>query len=271
MKNIIFFLLISCAFLFSRCKTSKAITKAIAPIDSTIVVPIKTASDSVILINSTKTILDKSTIDYKTFSAKIKLDIETSKGKKPDLVANVRMIKDSAVWISISASIINIEVFRALITKDSVILIDKQEKEVHYRSLDYLQELTDIPFDLKTIQNLLVGNAIFFNSENITVKKYESQLLIASVGYEFKNLITLLTPQNWLQQSKLADVDVLQNRTADFTYDDYKKYNNFYFAERRQIIVSEKNKLDVKMNFKQYEFNKDLSVIFNVPKNYKKK
>ena len=69
--------------------------------------------------------LAKKHIDFRSFSAKIKLDIEDSKGKKPDLLANVRMIKDSAIWISISATILNVEVFRVIYTKDSVILLNK--------------------------------------------------------------------------------------------------------------------------------------------------
>jgi Domain of unknown function (DUF4292) len=255
---------------FTQCKSGKAISKAIAPRDTANMVNIKSVQDSLLLLKDTKEQLQKNSIVYKTFSAKIKLDIETSKGKKPDLVANIRMIKDSAVWISISATILNIEVFRALITKDSVILVDKNEREVHYRSIGYLQELTDIPFDLKTIQDLLVGNPIFFNENNMSIKKFDKYLLISSVGGDFKNLITYALPDNLLQHSKLDDLDIMQNRTADFTYDDYNNSNGIPFATRRQIIASEKNKLDIRMNFKQYEFNKELSVSFNVPKNYKR-
>jgi Domain of unknown function (DUF4292) len=94
--------------------------------------------------------------------------------------------------------------------------------------------------------------------------------LVSSVGGDFKNLITYALPDNLLQHSKLDDLDIMQNRTADFTYDDYNNSNGIPFATRRQIIASEKNKLDIRMNFKQYEFNKELSVSFNVPKNYKK-
>jgi hypothetical protein len=259
---------------FTQCRTSrsgKAISKAIAAKDTTQMVSIKNTADSIAQVNESKALLKKTFINYKTFNAKIKLDILTSKGKKPDLIANVRMIKDSAVWISISVPLINYEVFRALITKDSVILVDKQEKEVYYRSISYLQEMTDIPFDLKELQNLFVGNPIFFNEKNITVKKFEKFLLMASVSNDFKSLITYSLPDNLLQHCKLDDVDIMQNRTADVTYADYSNENGIPFATRRQIIASEKNKLDIRMNFKQYEFNKELSVSFNVPKNYKKK
>jgi Domain of unknown function (DUF4292) len=182
----------------------------------------------------------------------------------------VRMIKDSAIWISISATFLNVEVFRALITKDSVILVDKQEREVHYRSIDYLQEITDIPFDYFTLQDLLIGNPIFFYEKNMTVRKFENFLLVSSVGGAFKNLITISTPDNLLQHCKLDDIDVTQNRTADFTFDNYSNSNGFPFSTSREIVATEKNKLDIRMNFKQYEFNKELSVSFSIPKNYKK-
>lgn len=264
----IFVILLS--LLFTQCRSGRIITKAIAPRDTTKVIEMKSPADSFLLVNSTKEIIKKNFIDFKTFSAKIKLEIDDSKGRKPDLLANIRMIKDSAIWISISASILNLEVFRVLITKDSVILLNKQEKEVQYRSISYLQEITEIPFNFKTLQNLLVGNPIFYSDSNINVRKFEEFLLVSSINSEFKNLLTISTSDNTLKHSKLDDVNFARNRTADFTYDSYENNNGFKFSTYRQIIASEKNKLDVRMNFKQFEFNKELSVYFSVPKNYKK-
>ncbi|MEQ1554795.1 MAG: DUF4292 domain-containing protein [Ferruginibacter sp.] len=267
-----FFISIFTLFGLTRCKTQKAITKAIAPRDSTKNAQITTASDSVIQINFAKEILQKNTINYNSFSAKIKLDIEDGEGKKPDLVANVKMIKDSVVWISITAPLLlNTEVFRVFITKDSVTLIDKKERTIHYRSIEYLQELTNIPFDLKTIQDLIVGNPIFLNTEKMAIKTTEKFLIIATLTNEFKNLVTISLADNLIQHSKLDDLNILQNRTADFSYDNYAINNGVPFSTIRQIFVTEKNKLDVRMNFKQYEFNKELSILYSVPKNYKKK
>lgn len=271
MKIISSLLIILASVFISNCRSGRTITKAIAPRDTTKFIQVKSGADSILLVNSTKEIIQKSNIDFKTFSAKIKLEIDDAKGKKPDLLANVRMIKDSVIWISISATILNVEVFRVYIRKDSVILLNKQEREVQYRSLDYLQEITDIPFDFKTLQDLIVGNLVFFNKNSVTVKKSENYLIVSSMGDQFKNLITLSLPGNLLQHSKLDDLDVTRNRTADFTYDSYSNSSGFPFSTYRQVIASEKNKLDVRMNFKQFEFNKELSLSFFVPKNYKKK
>jgi hypothetical protein len=62
-----------------------------------------------------------------------------------------------------------------------------------------------------------------------------------------------------------------RTRTADITYDEYEIKNGIYFSTNRRISASEKNKIDISLNFKQYEFNKELSVSFSIPKNYKRK
>lgn len=41
------------------------------------------------------------------------------------------------------------------------------------------------------------------------------------------------------------------------------------FAQKRSITVAEKKTLEIKLNYKQYEFNETLSFPFSVPKNYK--
>lgn len=251
------------------CKTVKQINKAIAPKDTSAVVIIDQSKlDSLQMINKTLESLGKNYIDYKTFNAKIKVEYQDNRGKQPDVTAIVRIIKDSAIWISLTASFLNIEVYRALITKDSVILLNKQDREVQYRSLDYLQEVTEIPFDYETLQNLLVGNPVFVDSNIVHYKKTDNQILFSMVGKYFKNLLTLSANDYTLLHSKLDDIDINRNRTADLTYSNYENKVGFDFSTYREITVSEKNKLDIRMNYKQYEFNKELSVSFNIPKNY---
>lgn len=255
------------------CRTVKQINKVIAPKDTTAVnTADQTKADSLLMISNTITGLNKNYIDFRTFNAKIKVDYQDNKGKQPDVTAIVRIVKDSAIWISLTASILNIEIYRVLVKKDSVILLNKQEKVVQYHSLDYLQEVTQIPFDYKTLQDLLVGNPIFLDSSNIvSYKKTENQVLLMSVGLFFKHLLTLSPDNNVLQHSKLDDVDMARNRTADITYTEYENKSGYNFSTYREITVSEKNKLDISLKFKQYEFNKELSVSFNIPKNYTRK
>jgi hypothetical protein len=256
---------------FSSCRPTRQINKVIAPKDTVAVANNHSGADSLQLVNNTLGEFKSHYIDFRTFSSKIKVDVETSKGKQPDLVAVVRILKDSAIWMSISATFLNIEVYRVYITKDSVILLNKQDKEVQYRSLDYLQEVTQIPFDFKTVQDLLIGNAIFFNGNIQSFKRTDGFILISSVGEYFKHLLTLSADSKQLVHSKLDDVDMSRNRTADITYADYENAGGKIFSMDRHIIIAEKNKVDMRLKYKQVEFNKELSMVFNIPKNYTRK
>jgi cell division protein FtsL len=270
MKNLLVICLVLAAMhALQSCHTTRQINKAIAPKDS-VAVSNTSAKDSLKMIQETMSRLNNHYINYNTFNAKIKVEYEDSKGKQPDITAIVRIIKDSAIWVSLSATIFSVEVYRMLITKDSVILMNTRDKEVQYRSLDYLQEVTAIPFDYKTVQDILIGNPVFLDSTVVAYKKAYDKILVLTIGSVFKHLLTLSADNNLVLHSKLDDVNVARNRTADITYDDYENKNGIDFSTYREITVSEKNRLDIRLKYKQYEFNKQLSVSFKVPKNYKR-
>jgi len=261
--------------LFFSCHTARKIQTAISKKDtaSAVIMTDHVSTDSILRVRNTMNNLQSRHIDFKTFSAKIKVEYEDSKGKQPNVTAYVHIIKDSVIWISMYATVFNIEAFRVLITKDSVFLLDKINKEIQLRSMDYLQDVTGIPFDFKTLQDLLVGNPVFLDSNNIVYyKQTDNKILLATVGKYFKDLLTISNDSSAvLLHSKLDDVDINRNRTADLTYDDYDNSTGINFSTYREITVSEKNKLDIRLNYKQYDFNKELSVAFSIPKNYERK
>lgn len=256
-----------------NCRSTKNISKVITTKevkDTTVVVVNKSEADSILMVRNAYGNIMKQHIDFKTFSAKIKVDYEDSKGKKPDVNAYIKIYKDSLIWINIRSVFLDVEAFRILITPDSVLVVNKLEKEVQMRSMDYLQEITEIPFDFKTLQDLLVGNPVFLDSNIVSYRKTDDHILLATIGKYFKHLLTL-TPDNFvLLHSKLDDVDLSRNRTADITYDAFENKNGVNFSTYRQITVSENIRLDIRLNYKQYDFNKELSISFNIPKNYKR-
>ena len=255
----------------SSCKTAKKIQTAVAKKDTvTVNIANPSAEDSIMVIKKALAEVHKKENDFKTFSAKVKVDYQSSKGNQPNITAYIRIIKDSLIWISGYATVFNIEAFRVLINKDSVFVLDKINKQVQYRSIDYLQEVTEIPFEFSTLQDLLIGNPVFFEDSVVSYKETESKILLATIGKYFKNLLTIDKTNHFIVHSKLDDVNINRNRTADITYDNFENNNGINFSSFRSITVSEKNKLDIELDFKQWEFNKNLSIIFTIPKNYKR-
>jgi len=264
-------LIILFASLNHACRPTKKINTAISKKDTAQIVMVDARADTIKFIREIFNHLKSRRIDFKTFSAKIKVEYIDKDGKGPDLTVFTRIIKDSAIWLSINATVFSYEAFRVLITRDSVKVLNKKDKQVQLRSVSYLQELTQLPFDFNTLQDLIVGNPVYIDSNIVYYRKNGSNISLLSSGEFFKNLITVSTNDYVLEHMKLDDVDINRNRTADITYGNYENKNGILFPTIRKITVAEKSKIDIDMDFKQYSFNETLSLPFPIPRNYARK
>lgn len=228
-------------------------------------------ADSIRAIHQILASLEKRRIDFQTFSAKMKVHYEGGDGKGYEFNAYIHIKKDSIIWISVTY-VLGIEAFRMLITPDSVKIIDKLKKVVMMRSVSFLQYDIHLPVDFRTLQDLLIGNPIFLDTSSIIFyKKEQTAISLMSIGNLFKNYISLNPGDNSLRHSKLDDADVRRARTCDLTYGDYEQRDSILFSTHRKISVAEKSKLDIEINYKQYNFNEPLGFPFSVPKNYKRR
>src|ERR1700722_7497824 len=144
-------------------------------------------------------------IGFETFSGHMHVHYEGGDGKDNELSVIVRIRKDSFIWISINANVgpVNIEAFRVLITRDSVKILDKLKKIARLRSVSYLQEQVHLPVDFNTVQNMLIGNPIFFDTAHIIYYRAEPKgLSLFSEGQVFTNFLTL-NVDNTPRHSKL--------------------------------------------------------------------
>lgn len=268
----IFLLAILSALLFASCRSTRNIQKAIVTKDTVMAVKPDTVEklreDSIFFIQSTYNQLIQNRISFTTFSGKMDVDYTGADGKKFDVNAHVRMYKDSVIWVSVTA-ILGIEGLRALITKDSVIILNKQDKVCTRRSMAYLQEITSLPLDLLSLQNLIVGNPVFLDSAIQSYEKTSGNISLLNKGEFFKNLFTISEETKLPLSSKLDDQNEQKNRTCFLGYDEYENKKGPSFSTKREINVSEKNNLLIKLNFRQYEFNETLSFPFTVPKSYR--
>lgn len=74
-----------------------------------------------------------------------------------DLSGQIRIRKDSIVWLSVTATM-GVEVLRAKVSVDSVWLINRLEKRYLAEPLDTLSVQLGIPLSLPWLQSLLLDN-----------------------------------------------------------------------------------------------------------------
>jgi len=260
------------SYVITGCHSTKQLQTAINTRDTSgTIIKNKDSSLTNIHANTALATLNNNRINFVTFSAKAKVQYEDKNGKQPDFNAFIRMQKDKVIWISISATFLGIEAFRISITPDSLVILNKLDKTIERHPFSYVENIAHIPLNFSLLQDILIGNPVYVGDSIVSFRQTESDIIIGTVGRFFKNLLNLSTANYTLKRMKLDDINLNQNRTAGLSYEGYEKNNNFNFSTFRTITVSEKTKVDIKIEFKQYEFNKDLSFPFNVPRNYKTK
>jgi len=271
MKNIVLLAIaVISVFSFNSCRSTKTLQKTIIKKDSVVVAPRDSHADSIAFMKELYQGINKNHISFKTFSGKIKVNFDDSRGKNNDFNAFVRIQKDSTIWVSINAAL-GIEAFRVLITPDSVKVLNKIDKEIQLRSVTFLQEVTKIPFNFYQLQDLLIGNPVFLDSNLVSYHEDPGSISLITNGDVFKNLLTVSTRDTLVQTSKLDDVVPGRARTAYITYGGYTPRDGLRFATDRRITASEKTKIEIQMEYKQFAFNEQLNFPFPIPKNYKSK
>lgn len=264
--------------ILASCKTVKKVATIQEAIDKkdttqTVVITETPKVDSASIVRG---IMDKvvtNNIQFKTFNAKIKIDYESAENSD-SYTGYLSIAKDSLIFIRIRGSFLGIsaEGLQVKISKDSVVLVKKVgDKYVQYRTIDYLKEATQIPFDFSTLQDLLIGNPVFVTDNIVSYRDGPTTLSVLMVGEIFKHLISLSNDDFKVVHSKLDDVDIQRNRTCAISFSNYQPMGTYQFATQRKIVVAEKSKLDINLDFKEFALNEPLKYTFEVPKNYKRK
>ncbi|MBS1590812.1 MAG: DUF4292 domain-containing protein [Bacteroidetes bacterium] len=272
-----YFFSIFILIIFFSCRPAKkiqTIQTAVEKKDTATTVIVKEVpkvdSERIVKDIMSKVLMQK--IDFETFNAKAAVTYESAE-ESQRVTAYISLKKDSILYAKIALPPVGI-VALLIVTKDSVILAQvkgSNSKTVQYRSIAYLNDLTQIPFDFSTLQDIIIGNPVFIDSNVVSFKNTQNQLRVLMLGNIFKHLVTLDNNSFKVLHSKLDDVDLLRNRTCDISFGEYVPLNNYQFATYRQISVAEKSKLDIYLDFKDYSINEPLKYTFTIPKNYKHK
>jgi hypothetical protein len=210
--------------------------------------------------------VDKNAFDSEYLSVRVKADY-SERGNTQSFTMNMKMVKDSALWVSISA--FGLEAFRALITTDSFQLIDRLSRKYYVESIDYLERFTKQKFTLHQLQSVLLGNSIYPISE---YSKENDELHNDHFVYNPGNIINLLTLTEGfrVKGSILTKTDDVQK--IHTTYDEFnviKKHGSI-----PTIVVLEASGegrvINLNLNYVSINADKIDALPFTIPSKYNK-
>lgn len=205
---------------------------------------------------------------WNSFSAKMTITYESETRSLPINTFNgqLRMAKDQFIWMNIQVPFLG-EAGRAVITKDSLKLIDRYNKRYLLTSFSYLQKFSSVPLSLEKLQAALIGNPTFQlkdaridSTEGFLNARYED----AKVSNTIQALLSNLRVQRNVYIDKLQNVDITAVYNKFQTIDNQEIPVNMTFS----TVKPEKNAAD--MEYNNVVLNKPVSADFTIPSGYHK-
>lgn len=176
--------------------------------------------------------------------AKSKFSFQSKAQDFDNTNVNIRMKKDSLIWISVTG--VGFEVARGLITKDSIIFMDKFHKE--YFAFNYEQLSKKYNFDLNfaLLQSIIIGNLPFPQGPNAEFTKEENFYVLHQTS-ERLAVDSYIASDN-LKLTRLKATEVPTENTFTLDYEDFKGVRDVLFPFTSLIRLSIKSAKDQQIN-----------------------
>lgn len=247
-----FIALLSLGVLFSSCATKKKVITG-------------NSATSAIVVNEGYTI---NNLDFRTFNGRAKTKVEFGNDKQ-DVTLHVRIDRDKAIWISVTATVVNYEAARILVTPDTIKILNKLQSEYIVKPFNYINRYTGSGVNFAMLQDLLLANV---SKELLRTE----QMTVASAGEEVQlvGVTNGLSFQYSLNENKRPKVFRLNaigsDESLEAFYSSFAAITGYNFPQNQSINLNA-SEIAVKaiLNYNKLEFNESVEMPFTVPSKYK--
>ena len=118
--------------------------------------------------------VDNVDFEYMSTSSKIRF---SNDDKNLSATANIRLKKDSIIWVSVTPGF-GIEAARGIITRDSVVFINRLNKEYSAFNFKELSEEFNFNIDYNLLQSVILGNMPVPPNDDDLVKKESDYFVV---------------------------------------------------------------------------------------------
>ncbi|MDO1447027.1 DUF4292 domain-containing protein [Rhodocytophaga aerolata] len=212
-------------------------------------------------------------IDFKYFSSRSKVTYTDSENNL-NAIANIRIKKDSLIWISVSK--IGVEGVRALITQDSILVVNRLKNEFTAYDFKSLSEKFNFNITFDIIQAAIVGNLpLAQESDNAKLVKEKDHFLLR----QSENSITIdnFISANTMKLTKLLMIEQPTNNSLTVDYGDFKPLNTFLFPYSSIVSLQYQatkgnDQTSVNIQHQKVEItDEELKFPFDIPQKYDRK
>ncbi|GAB3951041.1 hypothetical protein GCM10028805_30350 [Spirosoma harenae] len=179
-------------------------------------------------------------IDFRYLTAKSKISFKSQQQDIDNANVNIRVRKDSLIWVSISK--LGIEAARGLITRDSITIMDKIHKEYSVYDFPSLSRQFNFSMNFELLQALIVGNLPLPKRPAQKIKNERDYLLLRQS--EGKVSVENYIGENDRKLKKLMVTEQPTKNTLRLDYEDFASLNNFLFPYTSLVTLDYKSQKD---------------------------
>ena len=206
-------------------------------------------------------------LSFNTFAAKASTSLNIDDNSN-DVTLNIRINHDRKIWVSVTA-VLGIEVARALITPDSLYVINKLQGVYLKKPFSYIYTYASKQINYKTLEALLVGNAMpeILNDPRVILQPTNGNVTLSG---KLQDLVYRLTlgPDKKAQQLNLSNPAEAQ--TLQVTNNVPVQADNKIVPSQIDIQSAIKSKkIQVNLHYTKVDFDQQLEYPFNIPERYK--
>lgn len=205
-------------------------------------------------------------LSFNTFSAKAKAKL-TINDKSNDVSLNIRILSGKKIWISVTA-LLGLEVARAVITPDSMLVVDRFDGVYIKKPFSYIYKYANKEVTYKMLEAFFVGNAApELLKDDVTIKPN-------AAGMELNGNLEQLVYKLVLGPDKKVNLTNIVDPEASRTLD----VKNVSFVQAGQRVVpsevviqseAAKSKILMDIRYSKTDFDMQLEYPFSIPEDYK--
>jgi len=229
-------------------------------------------------------------LQYTTLAARFNISFTDANGTQ-QAKGNLQMVKDSAIWFSITPGL-GIELIRVLLTTDSIKMINRLNSTYFCGKYDLVKKFTGASVYYDDIQAILTNNIFLYNAwaDGNQIEKYETN--IEENSYCLKSV----SSKDWMDLTSnsysgnkptvqsihvIPEVysitsnnifDFATSDALDINYSDFRELGDSrrVFPYKIEVIAHIKSKTNnFELEYTTIEINKKVNLQFKIPEKYK--
>ena len=216
-------------------------------------------------------------MSFDTFYAKLSTKYKDS-AQNVSFKTSIRMKKDSVVNSLITYA--RIPVYNSLLTKDSIILMDKREKCVVSESLEYLKKKFAIDIAFENVEEMIFGAPIGFKTDqkyfrvndpfSYTLCSHRKRDIKKNERKEQREIVNYYSLSEDLKSLKQQRIESPEDSTIVLIDYESRQLIGDFFAPKivKVVIITPNQEINVLLDYKKIRINEEETIHFVVPESY---